>query len=1501
MELARQNRFRVLITLVFVITFGVELTLCGLLPRLLKVNAASAPNIVTYQGRVLNTNGVPVSDSSLNMEFRFYTAITGGTCLWSNSSSDCDGNTPASTVARSVTLTDGLFTQDLGDTGATPAFASIPDTVFADNASIYLEVEIAGEVLSPRKQVTAAPYALNADTLDGYDSSDFLVSLNGAYDNYGATASIINIDAAEGQTGGLEFSIDGTDNLTFDMQSTGDFVIQDAGSPFFTINNTQTIDYTTDATTDNAIDITANSITSGDIISISSSNNLTGDFISVNSTGNASGALLKLTSAYNAAPVSGITIDFDNGDTDENVILVYSDEVSESGSPADSVKLAISASGEVFTAYGMYVDHGADETWYRGNLITANGAFTWNMDTSVLWQDDGINAMMTLTDAGSVGNLDISGDVTITGDNLDSAGAPLVINATAADEVRIGSGTPSVATGAGDLYVTDGLEVAGTATVNDLACTDCLDFAEFADAMTLDSSTIITQDGTNIIRLQADISGASRTSNMMELLVASDVTNSFSGDMLRFTLSDADSTGDAISITNAGTGNGVYVAPSDTSGTSPGVTSTAGINVLNTNNNNMGLTVYSDNDSNAAAPLAYIFADNSAFDVSAMRVASDGVGDVLALHSTNSSSTADTLDITAEQTGGNAIKVVSSATSGMIMHLTANSMTTGDIMNVTANALTAGSFLDFTTSAAFSGASISLTATGAHTGNGLDISSGNGSASGSMINLANAGTGNALVIAQTGDAQSIDIDSTASSATAIDVSAATANYIATFFNDGNADTNMGISIQACLDANPTTSCDFIKFLDGDGGVLGAIEGDGAGGVTAASGGSDYAELFPGVYSNFSAGDILALDASGQVKLASEPKEVIGTMSVAPNTLGNWVDNWQASNAYVPVALLGQVPVTVNLSAGSIAVGDYITLSDVPGQAMKMTGPGYAIGIALASHTSGIGQIEVLVNPGWHANAQIAADASGNGLFQNDFAFATSAAASAGEIGVASNALSFRGSAWTGASAATRQMLLMTDVADSENYRLAIQNNDSTEVAYINNSGDLALAGNLYPSDRGALQTDKYIFYDSSGAPALDYMRTNAAGWGTGSYDFAEMFPSTDTLIAGEVVVFGSNQESIERSSGEVYDRKIAGVVSSRPGFLAGELLEGHYPVALAGRVPTYVSGQNGSIAPGDPLTTSSKPGYAMRATEPGPIIGYAMEAFSGETGSIIAFIRPAYYDGGANNEAPATANLASGQSSFNSLSVSGTLSLEGGSIISVSAIAGIGGNWELQENGDLVTRGRFTHVIESYSGEDVEVYGTLSPQTTIQLSGTAELKDGVAMVDFEKLDSTFNDVISTTQTYRVFLTAFAPTGQLYALNRTPSGFVIRESGSASSTQVDWLVIAYHKDFEPEPTEDQPTASEPTLDDPITDAEEQADESELEGTDEEQIEEDSEPEVQDDETQTSTPAPDPVVDEPPAESEPEPEPEPDSESNNNDSSSTASEPTTMDDQASDQVE
>lgn len=67
------------------------------------------------------------------------------------------------------------------------------------------------------------------------------------------------------------------------------------------------------------------------------------------------------------------------------------------------------------------------------------------------------------------------------------------------------------------------------------------------------------------------------------------------------------------------------------------------------------------------------------------------------------------------------------------------------------------------------------------------------------------------------------------------------------------------------------------------------------------------------------------------------------------------------------------------------------------------------------------------------------------------------------------------------------------------------------------------------------------------------------------------------------------------------------------------------PLALAGRVPVKVSLENGPIQTGDFLAPSSVPGKAMRAREPGPVVGIALEPYDGRSAGraeVLCFVQP---------------------------------------------------------------------------------------------------------------------------------------------------------------------------------------------------------------------------------------------------------------------------------------
>jgi hypothetical protein len=110
------------------------------------------------------------------------------------------------------------------------------------------------------------------------------------------------------------------------------------------------------------------------------------------------------------------------------------------------------------------------------------------------------------------------------------------------------------------------------------------------------------------------------------------------------------------------------------------------------------------------------------------------------------------------------------------------------------------------------------------------------------------------------------------------------------------------------------------------------------------------------------------------------------------------------------------------------------------------------------------------------------------------------------------------------------------------------------------------------------------------------------GLGQGA-DLAEYYYSSESLEAGDVVAIQPDQEAGIGKSNTKYQKNLLGIISTKPGLILGPTAENGYAVALSGRVPVKFTEENGPIKVGDLLTSSSRPGYAMRATSAGPVIG----------------------------------------------------------------------------------------------------------------------------------------------------------------------------------------------------------------------------------------------------------------------------------------------------------
>jgi len=517
--------------------------------------------------------------------------------------------------------------------------------------------------------------------------------------------------------------------------------------------------------------------------------------------------------------------------------------------------------------------------------------------------------------------------------------------------------------------------------------------------------------------------------------------------------------------------------------------------------------------------------------------------------------------------------------------------------------------------------------------------------------------------------------------------------------------------------------------------------------------------------------------------------IIGIVSTSPyDRFGEAVRNSTSSTAVI--ALIGRVPTKVSDTNGAIKAGDLITSSDIKGVGMKATKPGMVVGTALEDMSGATDTILVFVNPMWYSGGAIHNDGTKSTLNDN-FAFEPTGTASSSAPKIDSYGLTFRGGAWDAASS-TELILGMTiknEVSSTDEYGLSFANNDGDKVAFISNNGDLMLGNKLFPSDRGTMQDDYYIFLNTAGPGGKPYMMTNAAGWSTGSYDFAEMFPSDEILREGELVVVANENEEIKRSNG-AYQTTL-GIVSTQPGFIAGDFTTSTYPIALAGRVPTKVTNANGAIEIGDPITTSDIPGVGMKATSAGPVVGYALEASNESAGEIIVYVNPGWYGGGATAPLPGASGESSGFEPTTSGGVtyfSGAVDMQGNDIYGVSKIYGNGYLWEIDENGVVINR------VNSGGATEKEVYGLSATRAEIIVSGSGITENGIAHVEFS--ESVTNMFESNLNVKVIVTPTSADTEGLAVTEKSTAGFTVREINSGTgAVTFDWMLMAPRVGYE----------------------------------------------------------------------------------------------------------
>jgi len=210
------------IQILYICIFCVITALFGILTANIQQSWAEIGKSINYQGRLMNASGLNVSDGTYSMKISIYSQASGGSHLWSASTTE---QTPTGTVQPiEVEVKNGLFSILLGDISNDQV--AFPEGLF-NNESLYLGITVgADSEMTPRKRLSAVPYAYNSQTLQGQYASNAVSNTGG--DLFALHQS--SNDSASAERTALAIYTSGTNNL-YDL-----LIKANSGSDVFSVS-----------------------------------------------------------------------------------------------------------------------------------------------------------------------------------------------------------------------------------------------------------------------------------------------------------------------------------------------------------------------------------------------------------------------------------------------------------------------------------------------------------------------------------------------------------------------------------------------------------------------------------------------------------------------------------------------------------------------------------------------------------------------------------------------------------------------------------------------------------------------------------------------------------------------------------------------------------------------------------------------------------------------------------------------------------------------------------------------------------------------------------------------------------------------------------------------------------------------------------------------------------------------------------------------------------------
>lgn len=1326
--------------------------------------AASAPAVITYQGKLLQNNTSVTTTQT--MGFFIYDAATGGNLLYTAN------GTLAVTSTISVTPSQGIFSVDLGGSGTN----ELATSTFANNRTIYLEVWIGGQRLTPRKQLTAAPYAINSEYLMGItattSSSSLYVPISDSNGNFRFTGSpqnnevhggVIYINPASAAANRALFglAVNGAERLRVDAE--GDAFLLGA----LTVSSTLQVHAAT--TVSSTLTVINTSTLRGDLlVGALAPSMTTSSFVMTGNDAYVSDLLGVGNNLYveNNLYVGTSTLRL-NGNAGGGLISMFG-----GGS------LSIDAQGNTLRL----------NTLSNQNIYTGSGNFGVNSSTPAFGLS--VNGTAYVSGATRLGQLTVSDSITLGGElrsvwPLASqwSSSTALIWPTVASSTRIVIGKSYVTS------TTNIFEVQGNSA--------------FEGNLGISSSTPafgLSVSGT------AYVSGATRLS---QLTVSEHMTL---GGELRTTwpLTSQWSSSTALIWPTIASSTRVVLGKSYSSSTAnifevQGNAAIEGKLGVNTSTPNSALTVsgttYISGTSTFAnvvnvegrirtpVPMGTLTHATRLDGVGPMYMsgnylyATAFLGDTLAIMDiTNPSNPKMTGFITH---GGNALLdgAASVAVQGNYAYVTAylsNALTVIDVSNP-ANPRHVSSFADGGASAPFftnatqvviEGNYAYVTAAGDSCLEIVDISDPyNLRHSGSVCNGGGVTLNGPYSVAVNGRYAYV-VSVTGNTLTIFDISNPAAPAQVSTLADGGVATAphltnpQGIFVSgnyAYIAANDDNA---IEIVD----ISNPASPAHAGAVVNATG-----IPLGGPRSLIPSGDYLYVTA--------EDSDALTILNIASSTnpyyVSSVIDDSSGGIAPMLDGALGLF-VTGNYAYTSGFNDDSFAVFDVSGANISNTNIGSAkVGILQVSN-------QAFFDTGIFVRSGLTVGGSGL-LVTGDVGITspTSTLTSTNTIRF-SHPVLFK----TGASS-TQSFIFDTNstlVSSSVNYLLSVRNNGSSRFS-VSTNGDAVVSGQLF----------------ASGA---------TVGTGRSPGDVAERVDITpnEFVEAGDVmIVDADNRDMYTRSTGAT-GQPIAGIISTNPTIIVGNGVTDHTAVlAMVGRVPVKVSNENGNIRAGDILVPSSVPGVAMRWDPASTnqtvlsVVGLALDSFSDAApGKIMALLRPGWVGNGSTSVSAMQQQMIGAATSDGSLAqptASGALTvsrssdgrlaytaeadinLNGFALLNVGKIAGAQNKWTIDEHGQLVSTVATAH-------GDKTLYAMQTDASKLVLSGSSQLENGEKHILF---DDNTRDLIDDTVPMQVHVTLTSASQPIYVTQKDIDGFVVKEVGGGSGTATfDWVVVVKRK-------------------------------------------------------------------------------------------------------------